>query len=236
MTFSDDDLRSLDPKKIIKEKENDKFDNFFLSLGVVYNDLKSLFYYYLMIEENFQKIDKGKISAEFGEYAGMKNHLNKLIASTIYEFFILLENNNSLIKSHRFKLIYEKLTKEKKYWDILVSLSKNEKTKDKDPFIMTMLQIRNNSYHYDSKRFRRGFVQHFFKNDKILANEKAYYSIGEAMRDSRFYYCDAAAEGAFGVIIDSNMRRELFFKNLLGAIDIINATILNLLKVYIKNL
>lgn len=235
--FPDHNLRYIDPAKLLKNGKNDKVDDFFLVLGVIYNDLKSIFFYVISLEDKFKAVATGKISSDNGEYGGQKGHLLRLLFGTVHEFFIFLKENEDAIETHEFIIIYNKLpAKLQKQWDILVGLSKERVIKNDDPFAKSLMIIRSNvSFHYNLKQIREGYRECFFSDEKNFANKKAYYSIGETMRETRFYYCDAAANRSMKSIAEKRMGYQECTESLMDATSMMNFTIMNLLKIYIKN-
>ena len=161
------ELRKLDSQKIIKDNDNNKIDNFFLILGLIYNDLKDLTFYSILLNEYFKEEDLKNISTENGEYHGMRNHLNRSITSTIYEFFVFLEKQSRITDFGEFKTLFEKLTSgDKKIWQQMFDIAyKKNLTQKGNDFITILEGIRNNgSFHYYSSggKLRNGYLDHFY--------------------------------------------------------------------------
>src|SRR3989338_2247199 len=200
-------LIKLDRTKVVKIDANDKFDNFFLILGLIYNDFKSLIFYVALLKEHFgDKIDEKKpeVNVNFGEYSGMKTHLNKLMISTIYEFLMFLKNKSKVIESSEFKILSDKLFYKDKDWlqQIIDIANRNIESKTnfkKDSLSEMLYKIKNGgSFHHHScdNNLRLGYINHFYTRYKQDAGtEFAYYSEGNCMKDVRYFYCDAAFQG-----------------------------------------
>ena len=237
--FSNEELKHVDPVRLMKKEKADNIADFFLVLGVFYNDLKSFMYYSALLDETFKKVNKEKISAETGEYFGMKIHLEKLTISTIHEFFAFIKKSKNILETQEFKSVYVRLPRYlKKQWDILVKISINNKAQETSKFSKLFLLIRNNlGFHYDQapKILREGFIEHFFLKQRDQVNEKAYYSIGEAMIDTRFFYADAAVQRSLDLQMEKIMTRKDFNLEFRQTIDAANFTISRLLKEYLRN-
>jgi len=188
------ELENIDPKYLINKTKNDDLDNFFLILGVIFNDLKGLILYSDLIKNNYEEPTPNEISAHLGEYNGIRIQIFKLSVSLIDEFLIVLKNNKDVIGDLKFKLIEKGLNKDlqNKWSDILSIVF--DKTKNKNSYLSKIAEIRSNvTYHYDGSRtqLRKFFINRFYDQPKDLSNEKAFYSIGNTIETTRFFYCDA---------------------------------------------
>lgn len=232
------EFKSIDPIKLIKESENDEVDNFFLVLGIFYNDFKNLVFYLIKTGNEFEDVVSDEISARNGEYGGIKIHLERLIAATIHEFFEFIEKNKEIINKEGFKIVYENLDNPlRNCWDDLMSIAFKDKLKRQTELLKILLLIRNTvAFHYDQslKVLNRGFIEYFFNDPKKPANEKAYYSIGKSMSETRFYYCDAAAGRSMNNFMKSKkIEYDEYAGNIKDIIEKINFAIMGLLKVYL---
>lgn len=232
-----DELKSISPERLIRETEKDTVSDFFLVLGVFYNDLKSLTFHVIEINKKITALGQG-VTPERGEYSGMKSHLERLILATIYEFLEFLNKNKSTFKKTEFSLIYNDLNQDlKNRWDIFVQIATGHPPKDGSDWSNVLFFIRNKlAFHYNqnAKELRNGFVEFFFNDPKNISNESAYYSIGESMRKTRFYYCDAAIQRSVTSEINKKMSIQEFSMIFDKVVDDINFTIMDLMKLYIK--
>lgn len=191
-------LESIPPSKIINKSKVNNLDNFFLALGVIFNDLKGLILFNDLLKEDYTKPVQREISSHAGEYTGIQLQIFKLSVALINEFFSTIKNNKNVVGDIRFKLIEKGLNKEiRKKWDNFLYIIFNP-DKNSDNYISKIARIRSNIvYHYDQSgtQLRDSFVKKFFEAPKDDSNRKAYYSIGDTIGLTRFFYCDAMVQG-----------------------------------------
>jgi len=179
-SFDNEELKEIKPSKIILKNTNNDIDDFFLVLGLFFNDLKGLNFYLMKLEEwkNEFKVDMpdNKATSYIGEYSGMALQLQRLIIGSIYELTEFLEKNKHTIFSPMFLLYLKKISPEnKKRWTSLVDISSSKRKKNKkDSFYNSLLMIRNMSFHYDKKVLRKGFRDFFYESEKKLWELKSF--------------------------------------------------------------
>lgn len=187
-------LESIKPAKLIDKSKIDDIDNLFLSLGLIFNDLKGIILFNDLIKKDYDKPVPGEINAHNGEYFGIQLQIVKLSVALIDEFFIVLGKNEDIIKSFRFKLIEKSLNKElKNKWNNILAIALNPNN-NSDSYLSKIARVRSNiTYHYDHSgtQLRNSFIKKFFNTPKDKSNEKAYYSMGGTIETTRYFYCDA---------------------------------------------
>jgi hypothetical protein len=224
-------LRSISPNSLINKNEKDKFQSFFLVLGMIFNDLKGLIFFQKLVEDNYRKPDKEEVSVHLGEYGALLTQTNKFLISSVAEFLQFLEKNNDVLSDIRFLILLKKLDQDTRTnWNDLVNPKR-----DTTSIISKIARIRSNiSFHYDHslEELRKGFIRSFFSEGKeLIQHKRAYYSLGETMESTRFYYSDAAVEE----YIKSHITEEEM-GNINKAINNMNSTLQALLKVYIQSI
>lgn len=235
------ELRKIDPQKIIKIRDNNNFDNFFVILGLIFNDFKSLFFYSQQINEYFDGINKNEVNIYSGEYHGMEIHLNKLITSTIYEFIKFIENQSGVIKTAEFKILFNKLNAtHKKSWEIIFDIAnRNNLTQKGIDFVTILKDVRNNgSFHYYSsgQKLRNGYIDFFYnKDNQHEGNKYAYYSKGSCMGETRYFFCDAAMQGFHSKYVGDKIKHRDYYKILIDIANETNSAITSLMKQYIAS-
>lgn len=237
------DLEWISPDKIIKG--NDIVGSFFIGFGTIFNDLKDLILFEQLIVDSYRKPQADECSAHMGSYGGIMIHIKKLIASTINEFFIFLEKNDDVLNTAEFKDILEKLPKlEKEEWNGMVSAAHGKLPKASD-FIKTLVRIRSNfTYHYyqSGKVLGRGFRSRFSNEQKDERNKCAYYSIGETLGLTRFYFSDAAVEEALYIEAGKGEKKKIigdasfekYHLQINATIEIMSKVIMLLLKKFLQ--
>lgn len=233
--------RTVKPSRIINKDSKDSVEEFFLTMGIIFNDLKDLTFFTILVENQFENIDLSKASVETGEYNGIIGHLQRLIISTLHEFVKFLSENKKLLEMDEFTILYNKLNNEqKRIWDQLIDISTKGDTKDlTDDFLKILLRIRNNisSHYYQSgDQLRKGYIDRFFNSKKDFGNENACYFLNGTMSKSRIFYSDAAAQGLYNNLVGEKMSAKVFNDGLNNLFTKVNFAILAIMKVYIKNL
>lgn len=187
-------LENIAPSFLIDTSKNDSLDNLFLVFGVIFNDLKGLILFSDLVKNTYEKPIPNEISSHLGEYNGVQIQIFKLSISLISEFLIILDKNKDIFNDIRFKLIEKRLDKDlKNKWENILSIALKN-TKKSDSYLSSLAQVRSNiTYHYDHSgtQLRSSFIKRFFNSPRDKSNETAYYSIGQSIETTRFFYCDA---------------------------------------------
>jgi hypothetical protein len=229
-------LEEISPQRII-QKENDKdFDSFFLVLGLIYNDLKDLIFFWDSFIKTYRQPGcdgPEPASVHLGQYGGIQNHLNRLTISFISEFLIFLDKTRPIRNSPSFLLFEKKLPDyiKQDWFNILRALD----DKGNDGFLQKIARIRNNvSFHYDQSltQLRTGFVKKFYDSPKDDYNKKAFYLLGGSMETTRFFYCDGAVEEYLKEHMKTSS--DNYYKDIRILVEKTNSTIMFMMDVYLK--
>lgn len=240
------ELERIHPSKIVDATNHNKVDSFFITLGIIFNDLKGLILFEKLVINKYRKpTPNEKASAHLGNYSGLQVHLQKLMTGTINEFFTFLRENRKVFTTREFKEVLDRLrSEEKKNWDGIVAAACGRSPGVSD-FLSALAQIRSTTaYHYDhsGKKIREGFISHFFNEEQNDLNKYAYYSIGETLELTRFYFSDAAVQEALFIAtgkgpkkkmtgdISLERHRELFMETIKIIINIISQLLKNFLQ------
>jgi hypothetical protein len=231
-------LEEISPKKIISKDESNDFDNFFLVLGLIYNDLKDLIFFLDLINKTYDRPTMDgteEPSVHLDEWGGIQNHMNRLMISFMSEFLSFLDKNKKVMGTIRFQLLEKSLPKNiKNDWFKIVQVTGDEKENN---FILNMKKIRNKvSFHFDLslKELRTGFINKFYIAPKDKYNKEAFYSLGGSMETSRFFYCDGAVEEYLKEHMKASSE-ENYFKNIRDLVERTNMVILFMMKEYINS-
>ncbi len=232
------ELKSIKPERLIKKDEKDQVADFFLVLGAFYNDLKNLSFFLKEANELFDSIeDKNVPTVPLGEMAGIRTYVNRLLASTVHELLTFIEaSKENVFLASDFLLVYEELSiTQKERWDTVVKIATRETMEDGSNLSKVLMFIRNKvSFHYDPKIMRAGFIDWFFNDPKSPSNERAYYSIGESMRGTKFFYSEAAADRAMRSQIEKGVKLEEYVGKFEGIIEDLNFLIMDMMKIYLQ--
>ena len=196
--FKGELLKIIPAKLLADTEENNDFDDFFLTLSLIYNDIKNIHIFSILTSAYVEEPEKDGISYHRGEYTGVYHYLIRLLMSTLNEFFVFLEKNKSISESTKFKLLLKKLPNNIRLdWGDLYNIAtkKISGTKKSDPILQILYEIRSNvtSHYWGSPEYlSKGFKKFFYKNLKAETNKNAYYSFATNMEETRFFYADAA--------------------------------------------
>lgn len=163
--------------------------NVILFFALVYNDLKFIQVNISMLNESMD-LAKEKPRRILGEIGGFYLYIHRLNVGLIFALQEKIKENKDVFHSFLFKSILKKLDKKNlRSWNNLYESSLSDQLKNaSNPFFM----IRNKTiFHYDLKEIMSGYKQKF-SND-----QKPCVSFGKTMRQTRFYFADAAVEGYF---------------------------------------
>jgi len=238
-------LNYIKPEHLVTQNSNNETEKIFLILAEVFNDLKGFILFEKMLIENYRQPDNKETSSHAGNYFGILFQIKKLIVSTINEFFVFLKKNNDIFEENEFKEILEKIPqKNQVFWKNMI-LASNGESITTTGFLKIFLQIRNNiGFHYyqSGKNLKRGYCSYFFGKTKHKRSARAFYSPGETIYDTRFYFSDAAIAEYFQIVAGKKEKENSInneeFKKLEKIINetvvVICDTISYLLKKYIK--
>ena len=234
------ELRHIEPYRLTRENTDDPLARFFLALAVIYNDIKGLTLFEKLVVETYRKAEPKEVSVHAGEYGGILTQINKIFISNIREFFDFLKENEEILLTSEFKEVLLKTSKDiKNRWENITDAAFGQSSECSD-FTKHLILIRNNiAFHYNQsgKELKKSFCNYFHKKEKFIKNNLAYYSIGETMEGTRFFYADAAVQEYMGLIANNDLEGFdiKYKKEISGIISNMNFTISRLLKAYLKN-
>lgn len=237
------DLKEVPPARLFNEKEKDDLANFFLVLAVIFNDIKGLLLFQELLVGKYKIPERGERSVHAGDFWGLHIQLTRLLLGTLHEVLKFLEEHQEEISSPEFKAILIKINNKnvENAWNDIVGVALNASVVESE-FTKNLLFIRNNvSFHYNQggKELRRAFLNVFFKRPKKVSNESAYYSMGDDVASTRFFYADASTEEYLRMKSDQKDIYESmsgYSPEMLQLLQKINFVISRLLKTYLKNL
>jgi len=191
------------------------------------------------------------VSAHAGNYYGLIVYTEKMMASTIYEFFKLVEKHSNIIESSsEFNEIKNSMGRtELEIWNQIVGIAtKSETYQDKDTqnFMHILYLIRNKfGFHYDceDKHFRQAYISRFFGEMKHPSTEKAFYTFGDTLENTRFFFSDASLEEAIYLAIGKEAGKDgrndilvkNFMDNIVETVHFISPVVATLLKQFIAH-
>lgn len=229
------------PSKIIDKNKQTELDNFFLMLGVIFNDLKGLLFFSDLLKNTYRPLSKEEstgqtTSVHLGESAGLNLQVSRLIIGLVNEFFSFLRENETVLRHPRFKLFEKQLNGEmKQMWFEILTIAFGKDISSQD-FLFKIARVRGNIvFHYSKSRkeIPMSFLKRFNEEEKTLTNRKAYYSIGGRMENTRFYYCDAAVEEYLREHLMIS-HQQSYFGNIVAIVGSMNKAIAGLMSEYLS--
>lgn len=184
-------LKYFDPKTFNWETPDKDFKNlcaFIVTLALIYNDFKDLAWWQKQLDDC--PPNPNEKSSYFGQHNGMKTHISRLVVGLYDELLIFIKENQRVLESKLFQEILGRISaRYRNDWKKLV----NESSNKEDLEILAELRA-NGVFHYQMNGVFSGYKNYFIKPENPL-NEKAYYSFGENILKTRFYFADAAVQG-----------------------------------------
>ncbi len=237
--FIEGELRHIEPSRLIREDVNSDLDNFFLVLAVIFNDLKGIVLFEKLVTDTYRKPLPDEISIHSGNNGGIFTQTYKILIANIQEFLKFLKEKENIVNSSEFRIILSKTNKDiQARWNDIVDVAFNKTLKNSE-FTNYLVKIRNNvAFHYyqSDKNLKKAFCNIFDKKEKNIKNSLAYYSMGENMEGTRFFYADAAIEEYLRSAVSDVKSFDLIYReNVSKMIFDMNFAISRLLKEYLRN-
>ncbi len=234
--LNDIKIDTIRPSKLVNRSEINEIDNFFLTLGLIFNDLKGLMIFYRHCEEKYLVQENEGLTFRNGELGGLKLQVHRLMIGLIREAIKYIHKKKDLIKSIDFKLIESKIHKNNlDSWNKICLISFSEFDKDDNSFLWKIKKVRDEiSFHYDDKEILRDwFVEKFYNEAKNETNQNCCYVNTFQMRSSRFFYCDAIIQK---YLLDQLVlsEKEDYLKEMVEFIGKLNESIIFLMNSYIN--
>ncbi len=190
-------LKDIEPRKIIGSSEHEDVASFFITLGLIYNDLKTLVWVSTIIKNEYETPGIDEISDHAGNINGINTYITKMSSAIVNEFFNFLKKRKRIFENKEFNKILNKLSKnDQDIWYDFIKIV-NKESKSVNSLVSSLATIRNNvAYHFNDngKLIIRGYKNFFLNTRKNKFNKKAYYSLGKTMENTRFYFSDATAQ------------------------------------------
>jgi hypothetical protein len=190
-------LTGLDPALIVPKDGDDRLAAFMLALALVFNDLKGIALFGQWMLPSRPK--EPEISQHCGQWRGMDLQLHRLAVSLIRELLTLIEAFKGEATGKRVEaLLSSAAPRTRRDWRDLVAVATGSGDESDRRFAKVVEQVRHNVafHYYQPRRLVAGFRTFFFEAPPSASNEHAYCSFGRNMEETRFYYADAAIEGA----------------------------------------
>src|SRR5262252_11228969 len=225
-------LESFDPAAFDGDGEvSQDLCDFVLSLALMYNDLKDEIYAH---EAVFALMPAGQPTPTRlrGAISGVQLHAFRATCALLFELFTVINEKRELLCEDFFRRVVKQLPKaEREAWGAVVNVARGT-SKPKTELGKKLLLFRNKvGSHYDTEEIARGF-KHFFEVVRRLS--RAYVSRGQSMRETRFYFADAAMQGYLIVRHGSPELQELKGQ-IAGVVEIVNFSLKAIVQTFIQS-
>lgn len=229
-------LRGFSPKLIVDVSGKDRLQQFILALALVFNDLKGLLYWRELYLP-FQPGDGFEISAPAGEWRGMDLQFRRLLLAHLYELLELINAYNDVARGEKIEsMLSHAHPATRRQWSDLVKVATGVGTPRDKAFARILKLTRHQVafHYYQPGTIVTGFREWFYDSPKRPENSQAFVSIGKTMEATRFFFADAAVQGALnGMVRDQHLREDRFQKALTNAVDSANNALRFLVVSYI---
>jgi hypothetical protein len=222
-------LEGFDPAAFIGDAEvpQDLCD-FVLALAEIYNDYKDLVLAYAMLTD-VQPSEPETISGDRGQFAALQFHVIRLHVSLVHELCRLIDRQAHVIEYPAFRDVIKKLDRRaREKWQVLVDAA-GTKPKD-DELTKVLLLLRNKtSSHIDPEQVGRGYRHAFLKLGK-----KPYISRGTTLKNTRFYFADAAVTAYLTDLVGGTGVRP-FLEDFSRLFESLNIAIVQIVEAFIQS-
>jgi len=205
-------LRCYQPEAVVPKSGDSRLHSFLLALSVVFNDLKGLLLFRRALAP--LKPADNEVSPAAGEWRGLEIQLQRYTIALVHELLALIKEFQTEAEGPEITASLQSAAPAvRSRWRNLVNVAIGAKTQGDLAFTKVLVQIRNNvaSHYHQPKALVAGYRRHFFEKSSSPVNKYAFASLGKNMEHTRFYYADAALQGAISSMT-SGVGEETFAK------------------------
>lgn len=184
------ELESFDPGVFYPDdKVGLELCAFIVTLAGIYNDAKDIGYAMELLVES-RPVTDPCISRPWGIYLGLKYHIARRFHGLLHELFQLIQRSDIALADPYMRVIESTMSRPgRESWHLVLDVARG--ADPKHPLGKALLLIRNKvAFHYDASQIHRGYTERF--THPSPGNDRALLSRGTCMRESRFYFADAA--------------------------------------------
>ena len=184
-------LESFDPSVFQGDAViSQKLCDFVLALTIAYNDLRDSTFALILLDDVVVNNDKIP-TPQLGLRNGLKETVLRIHIGFINELLALVAANKVILDHQAFRSLVNKLSvKGKKSWASIQSAACDKKSND--PLVKALIIIRNKvAFHYDATQIGKAYKLAFLTKSEY---DKPLLSRGSSMRETRFYFADAASQ------------------------------------------
>lgn len=204
--------------------------NLVLSLALIYNDCKDVIYSHVLLGESRPQNPVRK-NRPWGAWMGLDFHIFRLLVGLLHELFDLIRDSQDFIEHPFLESVLKQLPRPaREAWNAVVTVASG--ATPADPLGKSLLLIRHKvSSHYDPRAIVAGYRHHFFGAGKL--DDRAFISRGNSMKNTRFYFADAAATGYLKSIVGKRQSEEVMM-NVLELVRPVNLALKGIVESFIQ--
>lgn len=191
------DFSKVAPETIAKRTGTDRHEQLFLALALAYNDLKDIHWFLTALKEG--ELVYRDITPQRAQLVGMTYHGARFAIGVMCEVLRLLHKFEVEVRGEYVGRLVRRLSAQKRRaWGSVVAVALGDVGDvgdERSGLFNSLKRIRDQTaFHYHQpKTLLQGYQRHFFENEKSVENDAAYYSDGNSMEETRFYFADVAA-------------------------------------------
>jgi hypothetical protein len=200
-------LETFDPASFVGDADvPQELCNFVLSLALIYNDCKDVIYSRILLGES-RPPHPSRRDRPWGAWMGVDFHIFRLLVGLLHELFDLTRDNPVVIQHPFLESVVRQLPRPaREDWNAVIAVACG--ARPTDSLGKSLLLIRNKvSSHYDPKAIAAGYKHHFIEAER--QDDQAFVSRGNRMKETRFYFADAAATGYLRSIVGKDQSQEI---------------------------
>ncbi len=247
--FNDGTPRKLEPNDVVakqpSQKSQEEIAGFFLTLAVIFNDIKGISLIFDLIKNHTEPIRPNEISGHAGETRGLQLQMLKTLAGVLSEALRFLKENISVAEGAYTKTLLTDISRDDAdLWDLLVAVACERslpQTHIEPRLRILLVEIRNNAafhYYQSGKILLSGFRKNFYgRPEKNEALEWALFKAKlTGFSESRFYFADAAVEGYFMKLMDfdDDTYFQIMLEEMSNLMSIISRTFLAVVDAHLR--
>jgi len=189
-------LQKFDRDLFLSSGESRKVNGFILSLALIYNDLKGMLWVLSILNQGKQ--EPYVVNEYCGQLVGMDRQMLRYLIGVLNELLILINKNKSLVNHSNIVSVVRSWNRSyRDKWGQIIDCANDVGSggKNKKPIVKLLDAVRNNSsFHYHRVDNQMVGYDCWHKAGK-KGSDFLYASFGNRLRESRFYFADAASEG-----------------------------------------
>jgi hypothetical protein len=229
-------LETFDARAFVADGDEQDVCNFVLALALIHADYRNLIVAYALLEAD-QPADVSLINRRNGEWSGIRIHLIRQHAALVHSLLDLIgdEKSQPVIASDTFQEVLRRLDRQaRECWNGLILVSQNKPSED--AFVKSIMFLRHKvASHYDPKEIFRGYERAFLGAGAAAdPRRRPYVSRGNTLRNTRYYFADAAATAYLNSRVGDGQDLFDFFKQTADTLQNLNIALAQIVEKFVN--